>query len=90
MGVKNGIEIRVAEVTTPVLLSNFLDASMGIKKRETIRDASKEKTTAKERSPKIWPAIPSTKTIGKNTAIVVKVEAVTAPATSDVPFRAES
>ncbi len=34
---------------------------------------------------KTWPATPSTKTIGKKTAIVVSVEAITAPPTSPVP-----
>ena len=63
---------------------------MGMKKSEIIKEARREKITARERSPKICPAIPSTKTMGKKTATVVKVEAVTAPATSEVPLSAAS
>ena len=39
-------------------------------------------------SRKSWPATPSTKTIGRKTATVVSVEAITGPATSTVPLTA--
>ena len=41
-------------------------------------------------SRKSWPATPSTKTIGRKTATVVSVEAMTGPATSTVPATAAS
>jgi len=63
--------------------------SIGTRVRETTKEASREKVTVSAISLNSCPAIPSTKTIGKNTATVVKVEAVTAPATSEVPFKAE-
>ena len=63
----------------------FRDASIGITKRATPSDASRENTTVSAISPKICPATPSTKTIGKNTATVVRVDANTAPPTSPVP-----
>ncbi len=71
------------------LKENFLEANIGIKKSDTNNEANRENTTASERSPNICPAIPSTKTIGKKTAIVVIVEATTAPPTSDTPLMAE-
>ena len=56
-----------------------------MKKSATAREARSEKTTVRPRSPNICPAIPSTKTIGKKTAIVVSVDATTAEPTSAVP-----
>ena len=64
--------------------------SMGTSVSDTTREARREKVTVRAMSLKSCPAIPSTKTMGKNTATVVNVEAVTAPATSVVPFMAES
>ena len=60
-------------------------ANIGTNRSATTKEANSENTTAKAKSPKIWPATPSTNTMGKNTATVVKVEAVTACATSRVP-----
>ena len=60
-------------------------ASMGMKNTATASEASSEITTARPRSPNASPATPSTKTIGKKTAIEVSVEATTAPRTSSVP-----
>ena len=54
----------------------------------TTNEASREKTTVMARSPIISPATPSTKVMGRNTAMVVSVEAVTAPPTSRSPSRA--
>ena len=58
---------------------------MGMTNKATANDANNEKTTASAKSPKICPATPSTKTIGKKTATVVRVEAKTAPPTSPTP-----
>jgi hypothetical protein len=58
---------------------------MGTKVRATTSDVASEKTTDSARSPKTWPAIPVTNTIGRKTATVVSVEAVTAPPTSRAP-----
>ena len=63
----------------------FREASMGIRNRAVPREASREKTTVRAMSPKTWPATPSTKTMGRNTATVVRVEAPTAMPTSCVP-----
>ena len=65
-------------------------AIIGTKKRAKASDASSDNTTAAPRSEKSWPAMPSMKTIGKNTATVVSVEATTAPPTSRVPRTAAS
>ena len=59
---------------------------MGIKYRATTSDAIKENMTVRAMSPKIWPATPSTKTMGKKTDMVVSVEATTAPPTSETPL----
>ena len=56
-----------------------------MKKSATSREASSEKTTVSAISPNTCPAMPSTNTMGKNTAIVVRVEAKTAPPTSETP-----
>jgi len=56
-----------------------------MKKSATTSEASRLKTTLSARSPKTCPATPSTKTMGKKTAIVVSVEATTAPPTSSAP-----
>ena len=58
---------------------------MGMKYSATPNEASSENTTVSAISPKICPATPSTKTMGKNTVIVVSVEANTAVPTSRVP-----
>ena len=70
--------------------SNLLEASIGIKNSATATEANSENTTVRERSPKICPAIPSTNTIGKKTAIVVRVDAKTAVPTSLTPLTADS
>ena len=58
---------------------------MGMKNSATPNEANSENTTVSAMSPKICPATPSTKTMGKNTVIVVSVEANTAVPTSLVP-----
>ena len=58
---------------------------MGMTNNATARDANSENTTVNARSPKICPATPCTNTMGKNTAMVVKVDAMTAGPTSLVP-----
>jgi len=63
-------------------------ASIGMRKRATSRAASREMTTASPRSPNACPATPWTKTMGRKTAMEVKVEATTAIRTSAVPRRA--
>ncbi len=63
---------------------------MGLSRSATARDAISEKVTVSARSRKIWPAMPSTNTMGKNTATVVRVEATTALDTSRVPRSAAS
>ncbi len=54
----------------------------------TKREESREKVTVRASSLKRCAVIPSTNTIGKNTAMVVRVDAVMAIATSFVPDRA--
>jgi len=65
-----------------------LELSIGITVRATIKDISKEKVTVRANSLNIVAVIPLTNTIGKNTAIVVKVEATTAILTSLAPSTA--
>ena len=60
-------------------------ASIGMNNTATINEAINDVTTVKPRSLNTWPANPSTNTIGKNTQIDVRVEAITAPRTSLVP-----
>ncbi len=54
----------------------------------TTSEASRLKVTVRAWSRKSCPAMPSTKTMGRNTATVVRVEATTAPPTSAVPLMA--
>ena len=61
-------------------------ASMGTSVRDTMSEARSENVTVRAMSLNSCPAMPSTKTMGKKTATVVRVEAVTAPATSVVPL----
>ena len=63
---------------------------MGIKLNATNNEAKRLKAIVQARSLKSCPAIPPTNKIGKNTAIVVKVEAVTAVETCSAPARAAS
>jgi hypothetical protein len=58
--------------------------------RETTSEASRLKATVSAWSRKSWPATPSTNTIGRKTETVVRVEAVTAMATSREPLAAAS
>ena len=53
-------------------------------------EARMEMETVSAWSRKSCPATPSTKTMGRNTATVVRVEAITGPATSTVPATAAS
>ena len=63
---------------------------MGTTVMETKREASNAKVTVKAISLNNCPATPFTKTMGKNTETVVRVEAITAEPTSLVPLRAAS
>ncbi len=56
--------------------------STGTTVRETISEASRAAATVRENGPKNSPTMPPTKAIGRKTATVVRVEEVTAPATS--------
>ncbi len=62
----------------------------GIKVRARISDAPTDITTLSDRSRNSAAARPWTNTIGPNTSTVVRVPAVSGPATSAVPFRAAS
>ena len=68
----------------------FIDARSGINVSATANEAMREKVTVNASCLNIWPAMPTTKPMGKNTAIVVRVEAVTAFETSPAPFLAAS
>ena len=68
----------------------ILDDNIGIKVKDTNSEAVKDKVTVKAKSLNTVPIIPSINTIGINTAIVVKVDAVIAMPTSDAPFIAAS
>ena len=64
--------------------------SMGTRVSATSSESSNEKVTVSAWSRNSCPAMPEMNTIGKNTATEVRVAAVTAIATSDVPWRAAS
>ena len=64
--------------------------SIGTSVSATSSESSNEKVTVSAWSRNSWPAMPEMNTIGKNTATEVRVAAVTAIATSDVPWRAAS
>ncbi len=49
---------------------------------DTSSEASSAAVTVSENEPKSWPTMPPTRPIGRNTATVVSVAEVTAPATS--------
>ncbi len=63
---------------------------MGIKVSATNRDIKREKVMVRPIALNSSPAIPDTYTIGRNTAMVVKVEAVIASPTSFAPSSAAS
>ena len=87
-----GAAVWLSSLAVPKVDSgrNSRDASIGIRVRATIRETTNEKATVRAWSRKSWAATPSTKTIGTNTQIVVRVEAVIARPTSEVPTRAAS
>ena len=58
--------------------------------KATKSEANKEKAMAKARPRVSFPVIPWAKIMGKNTAMVVRVEAVIAIPTSDAPLLAAS
>jgi hypothetical protein len=58
------------------------NASTGTTVSDTNSDASRATVTVIANDEKICPISPPTRAIGRNTATVVRVEAVTAPATS--------
>ncbi len=55
--------------------------------RETSSDASSAAVTVRLKEPNSSPTMPPTRPIGRNTATVVRVEDVTAPATSRTALR---
>ncbi len=63
---------------------------MGTRVRAMINEANKLKVMVITISPNNSPAIPGTKSTGKNTPIVVRVEAVMAIPTSEAPLLADS
>src|SRR5699024_2021595 len=73
-----------------IAFDKSFDESIGTRDNATIRDAINENDTVKASGVNKSYAIPSTKTIGKNTTNVVVVEAITDCASSDAPFVAES
>ncbi len=58
------------------------DASTGITVSATSSEAPRAIITVSANGRNTWPAWPPTSPMGRNTAIVVRVELVTAPATS--------
>ncbi len=60
-------------------------ASTGITVSDTSSEASRATVTVMANGANSWPTKPPTRAIGANTATVVSVEAVTAPATSRTP-----
>ncbi len=67
-----------------------LQLRRGIRVNATHKDPINEKVTVKASSLNNCPAIPTTKTMGRNTAIVVSVEATIALDTSSAPSPAAS
>ena len=68
----------------------ILEAIMGTMVRETNKEASSARHTVTASGRESLPAIPDVKTMGKNTAMVVNVEAVMAIPTSVAPAFAAS
>src|SRR5690554_2951624 len=66
------------------------ELSMGIRVTATSSETPTAIAIVSAWSPKSWPAIPSTNTSGRNTAMMVSVEATTAIATSRVPSIADA
>ncbi len=60
-------------------------ARTGITVSDTSSEASRATVTVIANGAKSWPTNPPTSAIGANTATVVRVDAVTAPATSRTP-----
>ena len=80
------ISARTSFRMTPSSLPSIRrDASIGIKNNATANEVNSANTTVSDISPNTWPAMPWTNTMGKKTAMVVSVEAKTAPPTSLVP-----
>ena len=66
-------------------ISGSKEANIGTRVIAINHDARSANVTVNASSLKICPAIPTTKIIGRKTAIVVKVEPVIAPTTSSLP-----
>ncbi len=75
-------------MTARRLFFKMVADSIGTTISATAKLARSEKLTVSASSLNIIPARPPTKAMGKNTATVVRVEAVMAMATSSVPRRA--
>ena len=71
-------------------LVTYLEANIGISRIATNKEDISEKDTVQACSLNNSPAAPWIYTIGKNTTIVVSVDEVMAPATSEVPLMAAS
>ena len=72
--------------TTTIGIFCTLALNIGISVSAATREPNSEKVTVKARSLHICPAMPITNIIGKNTAMVVRVEPVMAPLTSEAPY----
>ena len=64
----------------------MMEQSIGTKVTEITSEESSDTTTVTARSRKSWATRPGTRKIGRNTAMVVKVEAVMASITSFAPL----
>src|SRR5699024_1092980 len=73
-----------------IAMDSNVDESMGTSVTARSREAIRENDTASASGVNRSDAMPSTYTIGKNTTKVVVVEAITAGASSDAPFVADS
>ena len=72
--------------TTTVGMFFTFALNIGISVRAAMSEPIRENVTVKARSLHIWPAMPITNIIGKNTAIVVNVDPAIAPLTSEAPY----
>ena len=86
---ENWLPIRTTNPTSflafLVATEKSLKENMGMTVMDTIRLKDTAPTTAMAISRKSWPASSWIKTTGKNTATVVRLEAMMAPHTSRVP-----
>ena len=77
--------VTTAAAAAPPLPLSSQAAATGTTRPETASDRPTAAAIARAMSPKSWPASPSTKSTGRNTATLVSVLARIAPQTSVVP-----